>query len=124
MEVNSHGSVEVQAVFLHAEGMNAKEIDGEQEAVLEGFDSERLAEADAEAESQQIAELVFPDEVENEGEVKEDDEAEEDDDAEEDDKGEEDDEAQENDGDQEAIHKSLQTYINTFHVHNGADSDS
>ncbi|KAA8903597.1 hypothetical protein FN846DRAFT_919925 [Sphaerosporella brunnea] len=66
----------------------------------------RLAEAEAEAESQQIAEPVVPDEVENEGEVKEDDEAEED------------------DGDREAMHKSLQTYINTLQVHNGADSDS
>ncbi|KAA8897763.1 hypothetical protein FN846DRAFT_910267 [Sphaerosporella brunnea] len=68
--------------------------------------------AEAGAESQQIAGPVFPDEVENEGEAKEDDEAE------------EDYEAEENDGDREAMHKSLQTYINTFQVHNGADSDS
>jgi hypothetical protein len=57
----------------------------------------------AEAESQQIAEPVFPDKVENEGGAKDDDEAEED--------GrpgaEEDDEAEEGDGDQVAMHFSL-----------------
>jgi hypothetical protein len=60
----------------------------------------------AEAESQQIAEPVFPGEVENEGEAEEDDEAEED------------------KGDRRAMHQSLQTYINTLQVHNGADSES
>jgi hypothetical protein len=54
----------------------------------------------AEAESQQIAEPVFPDEVENEGE------------------------AEEDKGDRRAMHQSLQTYINTLQVHNGADSES
>ncbi|KAA8908520.1 hypothetical protein FN846DRAFT_906128 [Sphaerosporella brunnea] len=57
----------------------------------------RLAETEAEG--------VFPDEVENEGQAEEDDEAEED------------------DGNREATHKSLETYISTFQVHNGADSD-
>jgi hypothetical protein len=69
---------------------------------------------EAEAESQQIAEPVLTDEVENEGEAKEDAEPE----------LEEDDEAEEDDGDREAMHKSLQSYINTLQVHNGADSDS
>ncbi|KAA8895806.1 hypothetical protein FN846DRAFT_911343 [Sphaerosporella brunnea] len=63
----------------------------------------RLAEAEAEA--------VFSDEVENEGEPKEDGEAE------------ENNEAEEDDSNREAVHKSLETYINTFQVHNGADPD-
>jgi hypothetical protein len=88
----------------------------------------------AEAESQQIAEPVLPDKVENEGEAKsrEDDEAEEDGGpvAEEDggpgaeeDGGpgaEEDDEAEEDDGDRVAMHESLHTYINALQVHNSA----
>ncbi|KAA8906162.1 hypothetical protein FN846DRAFT_907109 [Sphaerosporella brunnea] len=49
-----------------------------------------------EAESPQLAEPVFPDEVENEGEAKEDD----------------------------ADRYALQTYINTLQAHNSADSDS
>jgi hypothetical protein len=86
----------------------------------------RRLEAEAEAESQQIAEPVLTDEVENEGEAKEDaePELEEDDKAEEDAEAEEDDEAGEDDGDREAMHNSLQSYINTLQVHNGADSDS